>query len=404
MEIETRAENSEAMTVHSSPGGRVHVVIAGGGVAAVEAALALRALADEHVRLTLVSPDPVLLYRPTATVEAFDGAPPLAYDLRAIANDVGATYHQTRLESVASRMRYVRTGLGARLEYDALILAVGARAIAGVPGALTFRDQRDVRVVKRLLREVGAGAVRRVAFVLPPGCSRPLPLYELAFLFAKHAQERHLQVDVSIVSPEPEPLGVFGPKAAHLVAEMLAARGVRFVGDTAATEVRRDGSLAVVSGASIPIDRVVAVPELRGRQITGVPADPRGFVPTDACGRVADVPNVYAAGEMTAFPIRHGGLATQQADRIAHTIAEGLGASVKGLRTAHVLQARLLGGERPVVLRTELDWNGQPTTASLEHTETHQAASSAKVFAQYLAPYLETLTPLTDNELAVTYA
>jgi sulfide:quinone oxidoreductase len=402
--IYARGENPEAMTVLSSSDDQAHVVIAGGGVAAVEAALALRALADEHVRLTLVSPDPVLLYRPAATVEAFDGAPPLAYDLRAIAEDLGVAYHQARLKSVGSRMRYVRTGVGARLEYDALILALGARAVAGVPGAMTFRDQRDVRLVTRLLREVGAGAVRRVAFALPPGCSRPLPLYELAFLLAKHAQEHRLQIDVSIVSPEPEPLALFGPKAARLVADMLATRGVRFVGDTAATEVRRDGTLALASGARIPIDRVVAVPELRGRQVTGVPADPRGFVPTDASGRVAGVPDIYAAGDMTTFPIKQGGLATQQADRIAHTIAEGLGASVKGFRTAHVLQARLLSGDRPVVLRTELDWNGQPTTASLEHTETHQAASSAKVFAQYLAPYLETLTPLTDNELAVTYA
>jgi sulfide:quinone oxidoreductase len=390
------------MTVHGSSRGHARVVIAGGGVAAIEAALALRALAGEHVRLTLLSPDPVFLYRPTATVEAFDGAPPSAYDLRAIADDVGAAYHQARLESVASRMRYVRTGLGARLEYDALILAIGTRAVAGVPGALTFRDQRDVRLVTRLLVEVDAGAVRRVAFVVPQGCSRPLPLYELALLLAKHAQEHRLQIDVSIVSPEPEPLGLFGPKAARLVADMLATRGVRFVGDTAATGVGRDGSLAVASGGSIAADRVVAVPELRGQHITGVPANSRGFVPTDVSGRVEGVQDVYAAGDMTTFPIKQGGLAAQQADRIAHAIAEGLGVSVKGFRTAHVLQARLLGGEWPVVLRTELDWNGQPTTASLEHAETHQAASSAKVFAQYLAPYVEKLAPLADSRLVVT--
>jgi sulfide:quinone oxidoreductase len=374
-------------------------MIVGGGIAAIEAALALRALAGEHVRLTLISPDPVLRYRPAATVEAFDGAPPLGYDLRAIADDVGAAYHKARLESVASRKRYVRTGLGARLEYDALILAIGSRAVTGVPGAMTFRDQRDVRLLKRLLAEVEAGVLRRVAFAVPSGCSRPLPLYELALLLAKHAQERGLEIEVSILSPEPEPLGLFGAEASRLVADLLAARGVRFVGATVAAGVSRDGSLATASDGAIEADRVVAVPELRGQRITGVPANRWGFVPTDTSGRVEGLTNVYAAGDMTTFPIKQGGLAAQQADRIAHTIAEGLGVSVKGFRAAHIMRARLLGGERPVVLRTELDWNGQPTSAALEHTDKHQAASSAKVFARYLAPYLETLEPLADSRL-----
>jgi hypothetical protein len=40
------------------------VVIAGGGVAALEAALALRELTGERVRTTLLSPEPEFVYRP----------------------------------------------------------------------------------------------------------------------------------------------------------------------------------------------------------------------------------------------------------------------------------------------------------------------------------------------------
>jgi sulfide:quinone oxidoreductase len=49
----------------------VRVLIAGGGVAALEATLALRALADERVAITLVAPESDFVYRPLAVAEPF---------------------------------------------------------------------------------------------------------------------------------------------------------------------------------------------------------------------------------------------------------------------------------------------------------------------------------------------
>ena len=61
--------------VWASSGEPAHVVIVGGGFAALEAALALSALAADSARVTLISPDPVFAYRPAATVEAIVEAP-----------------------------------------------------------------------------------------------------------------------------------------------------------------------------------------------------------------------------------------------------------------------------------------------------------------------------------------
>ena len=47
------------------------VVVAGGGVAGLEALLALHALAGDKVDLTLVSPTPDFVYRPLAVAEPF---------------------------------------------------------------------------------------------------------------------------------------------------------------------------------------------------------------------------------------------------------------------------------------------------------------------------------------------
>jgi sulfide:quinone oxidoreductase len=186
------------------------------------------------VAITLVGPDPVFHYRPAATSEPFDAARSRRYDLRAIAADLGADYHKSRLEAVASRKHFARTASGARLGYDALILATGARAVAGVPGAITFRDQRDIRSIRRVLGELEAGAVRSIVFALPTGVVWPLPLYELALLSARHARVRGLAIESTVVTPEREPLALFGPEASVMVRGLLDEHGVRFVGGAVA--------------------------------------------------------------------------------------------------------------------------------------------------------------------------
>jgi sulfide:quinone oxidoreductase len=368
---------------------RPHVVIAGGGFAGLETLLALWVLGREHVRVTLVAPTPTLFYRPAATAEAFEGAAARTYDLNGIASDLGAAFAKARLVSVASHKRYLRLSSGGRLVYDALVLATGARATAGVAGALMFRDQRDVPAFRRALREVEREPVRRMVFALPAGTSWPLPLYELALLSANYTAERHLATEITLVTPEREPLEVFGVEPSRLVESVLAEHRVSFIGDSAPDHVCDDGSLALQSGRTIEADRVVAAPRLHGRPIAGVPTNPRGFVPTDASGRVSGLEHVYAAGDATTFPIKQGGVAAQQADRVAQAILSAAGTAVIQRRIPSVLQARLIGGKEPLFLRAELDEQGHATSATLTRTSAAESVVDNKVLARYLTPYLE---------------
>jgi sulfide:quinone oxidoreductase len=365
---------------------RARVVIAGGGFAAVEAALALRALAGERAQVTLISPSLRFAYRPAATTEAFSDAPPRAYDLEAIAGELGAVCRRDRLEAVAPAKKLVRLASGARLGYDALILALGARTRAGVPGALTFRDQRDVPRFRGLWRELETLPVARLVFAVPSGCTWSLPIYELALLSCAHAAERHAEVEVTVVSPERTPLAVFGAEASRLVADLLAERGVRFVGGAAAYRVRRDGALVVQFDGEIEADGVVAAPHLHANRVTGVPASWWGFVPTDDCGRVEGLQDVYAAGDMTTDPIKQAGLAAQQADRIAETIAAALGVPVREFRAARVLGARLLGGAHPLFLCVEIDALGHPATATLVHKRPTRQRARPRCSAAFSPP------------------
>lgn len=367
------------------------MLIAGGGFAALEAAFALRALTGDQASIALISPDPLFRYRPASTLEPFDGMPSRAYDLRRIASDLDASYHQTRLESVATQGRFVRLASGAKLTYDTLVLAVGAQPVTSIPGASIFRDQRDVSLVRNLLRALAEGAVSSVAFTVPSSSVWPLPLYELALLCAAYVDHRGVDADISLVTPEREPLAIFGSHASRLIAQLLAQRGVRFVGQSIASGFDRAGSLALQFGGSLRVDRVVTVPQLRGRRIGGVPGSWSGFVRTDALGRVEGLRGVYAAGDMTTFPVKHGGVATQQADRIASAIAASLNAAPPPSSSSFVLQARLVGGEQRLLLHTVLDWEGHPIGTGTARAESDAAHASTKVFGRYLTPYLETL-------------
>ncbi|MGA2453632.1 MAG: FAD-dependent oxidoreductase [Solirubrobacteraceae bacterium] len=380
----------------ASSSGRTHVLIAGGGFAAVEAMLALHALAAEHVRMTLISASPLLAYKPAATLESFDETPPLAYDLQAIATDVGASFRVDRVEAVAAGAHRARFASFTHLDYDALVLAVGARATVGIAGALTFRDQQQVRHIRRLVSELSSGTLRRIVFAVPGGCSWPLPVYELALLTATRLGELDVPGEVMLVSPEVTPLCVFGAQTSRLVAQLLDERGVRFIGEAEPQSVDRSGALVLESGERLDADRVVAAPRLRGPRISGLPADRWGFVTTGALGDVVGFPDVYAAGDMTSFPIKQGGLAAQQADVIAQRIASSHGLSVAESRVHRILRARLVGGANPVYLRTELDEFGQATASTLHgHFNDPQDADTPpeKVFGRYLSPYLHSRRP-----------
>ena len=91
---------------------------------------------------------------------------------------------------------------------------------------MSFRGPADVERIKHLLDEAEAGEARRIAFTAPPGAVWALPLYELALMTAAQLEARGVDVEISLVTPEDEPLAVFGPRAAVAVRELLEERGI----------------------------------------------------------------------------------------------------------------------------------------------------------------------------------
>ena len=364
----------------------LRVSVVGGGFAAAELLLALRALAEDRVELELIAPDTRLPFRMAATGEPFGAATVQTFDLAELARDVGATVRRATVEAVAAGARRLRLASGGFTEYDALVVAVGARATAGVPGAAMFRDQRDSDRVRRLVDEVRSGHVRRIVYAAPTGVAWTLPLYELALLTAAADA-----VEVAVVTPEQRALEVFGAAVSDAVESLLADRDVRLVRGVRPWRATRRG-LDLADGGSVAADRVVAIPRLVGRRLAGLPADWNGFIATDAHGRVPGRPDVFAAGDVTAFRIKQGGIATQQADVIAKVLAARAGARVDaGRPPLHVLRSRLLGADGPLYLRAVVDDEGRPLSSHDGAPAVSREAEwwpAAKLFGRYLTPWM----------------
>jgi sulfide:quinone oxidoreductase len=359
------------------------VLIAGGGVAALEATLALRALAAGVADIELLAPEDEFTYRPLSIAGVFRRAETARFPLGQLADEAGATLAKGTLRELDADRRYAITTDGDEIEYDACLLALGAVARPAVPGAITFTGPADEAVLGAAVDEAAAGAVRSLAFALPSSVGWPLPVYELALLAATQLEEAGASTEITLVTPEDTPLALFGAEVSEAIAELLELRGIDVRTGTVPLDFA-DGVLRVAPGDAIPADRVIAMPKLQGPRIEGVPADSDGFVAVDVHGRILGLDEVWAAGDMTAFPVKQGGIAAQQADAAAESIAARAGIELTPAPFRPVLRGLLFTGLAPRYLRgAERSEGSRVDTEPLWWPPT-------KIVGRHLSPFLAT--------------
>jgi sulfide:quinone oxidoreductase len=329
------------------------VLIAGGGVAGLEALLALHDLAGERARVTLVAPDPDFVYKPLLVEEPFDMGPPEQRALEPLARELGAEFVLDAVRSVSPDDHEVELGGGTRLGYDYLVVCLGGRFRPALKGVTTFPSGREVLGIDAIL-DRAADAGHGIAFVVPPGVGWPLPIYEVALMTQRRAVERgQKEIPLSLITREESPLAVFGSVATGAIAELLAARRIGV--ETGSLVHEDDGKLVITPGDRALDDaEVIALPVMDGPSLPGLPSDDGGFIPIDDHARVAGADDVYAAGDGTNFPIKQGGIATQQADAAAADIAHRLGAAVEPEPFHPVLRGKLITGADSLHLQADV--------------------------------------------------
>src|SRR5215212_3285202 len=141
----------------------LNVVIAGGGVAGLEALLGVRAMAGDRVELTLIAPDADFSYRPMAVAEPFSLGRAERVPLARFAEETGAKLVQDAVVGVDDAAGEVRLRDGGVRRFDALLVAPGGRAVSGVPGATTWWPGGDAESYGGLLRDLEEGYSKELA-------------------------------------------------------------------------------------------------------------------------------------------------------------------------------------------------------------------------------------------------
>lgn len=368
-------------------GTRPHVLLVGGGVAALELLLALRADAGATVAITVLSGSAEFAPPAMTVAEPFGRGGAQAHAWAQIAADRDARLVIDTLVAVDTVSRTAFTHGGRRIPYDTIAVATGARRVAPLSGALTFGIGPDAPgELAALVAAMRTSEDAGVAFALPWPSSWSLPLYELALLAAHELREHGSAAPVRIVTPEAHALEILGPAARAAVAPRLDALGIELVTGAQPRAVVA-GGLQLDGGATVAAAHVVTLVDVAARPVAGLPVDRLGFVPVDGHGRVAGEDHVYAAGDVTSFPLRQGGIAAQQADVVAAMIAARYADPPDPPAAfAPVLRGRLTTSGAPLYLQA------RPSGQSLA---SHRALWSPpeKVAGRRLAPYLATARP-----------
>lgn len=364
------------------------LVIVGGGVAALEAMLALHELSGERVEIELHAPERKFAYRPLLVGKPFATGRVIEFDLDELTRPAGAAFYRDGIVAVEPERRQIVVHDGERIPYDYLLLCPGAEPRTAVPGAATFWGLGDEGEVAGVIRSLKAGELRRVVFAVPGAVSWSLPIYEMALMAAAEMAAAGVgDARVTVVTPEDLPLAIFGVRAAEQARELLDQRGVEVVTGAHPVEFK-DGLLQIAPGEAIEADAVVSAPRLEGRRLEGIPCDEHGFVEVDEHNRVIGLDGVFAAGDVTAFPVKQGGLAAQQADAVAEAIAADLGFLPTARPFDPILRAVLWTGERPRYLYGMLSGGHGETSV---FSEKPLWGREGKIVGQYLAPFLHSI-------------
>ena len=391
----------------------MRVVVAGGGIAALEALSGLRALAGDRVQATLLAPAVSFSYRPLSTAVPFTFREERTRPLAELAEGLGARFVGDALVEVDEGRNRVLTRNGDFLSYDALLVAVGARVSRGAPPGVTFRRGREgTRAFAELLRELEDGAAKSVAFVVPPGAAWPLDAYELAFVASLAGSRGKAGAKVLLLTAEQRPLEALGPAASEAVGAELSGDGVelvtgvevrdpkghdergRYAFSSVISQLTRRGRrgkrrlvLHLEPDSTLVVDRAVFLPVAQGPAVAGMAHDRRGFLRVDGHARVPGSPHHFAAGDATALSLKHSTLAASQGSAAAESIAAKAGAKIDPSPWSPVLYGILTVPPHLTGARGS-PWlgSGEPVTHCLWWPPGH-------VSGRHLAPYLASRDP-----------
>ncbi len=317
------------------------VVILGGGIGGVVAARKIRSLVPGDTRVTLIDRQMLQSFPPSYTWVMTGERQPAAItrDLRRLRRkDIEVI--EGAADAIDLDSRKIAVG-SAEVGYDYLVIALGAElapeAVPGLAGeAHSYYRAADAERLHRELGDFSGGRVALLIPSLPYKC--PAAPYEGAMLLDSLFRKRGIRdrVEISLSTPEPQPLPVAGPVLGAAVVSMLEQRDIAYHPQRKTAEIDA-GTHEIVfeDGAREKYDLLVAVPPHRPPAIVreSPVAAPSGWAKVDGATLATASPRVYAIGDVTAIPL-FDGLVLPKAGVFAHAeadvVARNIAAEIRG--------------------------------------------------------------------------
>ncbi len=300
------------------------IVILGGGTGGTLAANRLNKSLGDGASITVVDENdrhiyqPGLLFVPFGLTHAEDIVRPRSRQLHR-----GVHYHQSAIDHVDIETDRVHLADGTVLDYDALIVATGARLVPeetdGLLGpgwmdnVFTFYDLAGATGLEGKLATFEGGRLVVNVVDMPIKC--PVAPLEFCFLADWYLQERGIRDRTSITFVTPLDGAFTKPVASERLGGMLAERGIEVVSEFNTEQVDGErGVLVSYDEREVPFDLAVVVPVHSGATYVGKSpglGDALDFVFTDEHtlqSKVKD--NVFAIGDATGLPVSKAGSVT----------------------------------------------------------------------------------------------
>ena len=323
--------------------GKKKLVIVGGGFAGLRV---LYRLADlDGIDIVLLDPRTTSLVKPALPDVAFTGKSidNARFPLESTVHRAGARFLQTAALEVDPESRCIELLDGSRLEFDYLVLCVGAKkdydAIPGFSehGYSVCDDVEAPRLAYRLneLREgtvvIGSARSRWGTRVEIPALAAPCegPVGEMMFMLDHELRRRRLRerVQLKVFSPGAAFFEDVGPAVHDAMAPLIDAAKIEIqTGKVLKAIHARD--VEFEDGERWPSALTMVIPPYTGNPLVKASpglGDEEGFIPTDCHMRHLDFAHVFAAGDGTALAMpKLGHIAVHQADIAAAALRREL--------------------------------------------------------------------------------
>lgn len=263
-----------------------------------------------------------------------------------VSNDVEIVYEE--VQKINTEEKYVSL-LDSNIKYDYLIISLGAdlesSAIQGESkgtDVFSFYTLDNSIKLRDRLKNFKSGKIAVVVSSLPYKC--PGAPFEAVMLISDFFKKKLVNVEVSIFTPEPQPLPVAGPQLGQAVVDLITSKQINFYPLHKISSVDSiNKKLLFDNNNYYNFDLLITIPNHKAPKVvveSGL-TNEAGWIPVNRNTLETKFGNVFAIGDITTIPLP----GRWTPDKPMNLPKAGVFAHSQAIVVSDIISARLLNNK-----------------------------------------------------------